>query len=230
MISSLAYRSSLAGYGVCDSVRAIALYMAFVLLLIVQGRLYTTTLPLSIIVSLNVVMPLLALGLTVGCLAVKGEWWASIGVTWKNFGWSCACGVVLAVVLVVGVAVYQLVVERRVTGFGALKATTAAVCLLGAINEELGFRGYIETRLSGVIGRAWVCSLITAILFLLIHYPIYWGVSGVLSFSGLTMVRGICILILHFLCDGVYRSTNCIWGAVTLHWLYNLGSGLLAVQ
>lgn len=92
------------------------------------------------------------------------------------------------------VAVYELIVERRVAGFGALKSTTAAVCLLGATNEELGFRGYIETRLSGVIGRAWVCSLITAILFLLIHYPIYWGVSSVLSFSGLTMVRGICIL------------------------------------
>lgn len=35
MISSLAYRSSLAGYDVQDSVRAIALYMAFVIVQIV---------------------------------------------------------------------------------------------------------------------------------------------------------------------------------------------------
>ncbi|MEE0511198.1 MAG: CPBP family intramembrane glutamic endopeptidase [Peptococcaceae bacterium] len=230
MMSSLAHRSSLAGYDAHDGVRALILYVVFVLLLVVQGRMYTTMLPLSILASLNVVMPMIALGLTVGCIVVRGERWASIGITWKHFGWSCACGVVLAGVLVIGVAVYQLAVERRVVGFGALKGTTVFVCLLGAVNEELGFRGYIETRLSGLIGKAWVCSLATAILFLLIHYPIYWGLSGVLSFSGLTVMRGSCILILHFFCDGVYRRTHCIWGAVVLHWLYNLGSGLLTVQ
>lgn len=229
MLSSLAYRSSLSGYGVRDGVRALVLYVGFMALLVVQGYLYTTPLPLGVIASLNIVSPLLATILTLGVLLLRQEKLASVGITRRAFWPSCGWGLALAVLLIAGVCGCQLIVQRQALSLGGVSGTTIVICLVGAVNEELGFRGYIETRLAGLVRSGVVCSLLTACLFLLVHYPVYWGISGVVSFSGVTPLRVVCILLLHFLCDFVYRRTNCLWGAMLLHWAYNVGSGLVFV-
>lgn len=72
-----------------------------------------------------------------------------------------------------------------------------------------------------------MASVVTSVLFLLSHYVIFWGVSGQISFDSISTTRLVFILLLHFACDAVYQRTNCIWGAVALHFLYNVTSGML---
>lgn len=106
----------------------------------------------------------------------------------------------------------------------ALSLLTFAV---GALEEELCFRGYISTRLTGFFHNALLASIVTSVLFLLSHYVIFWSVSGQISFDSISATRLVFILLLHFVCDAVYQRTNCIWGAVALHFLYNVTSGML---
>ena len=77
--------------------------------------------------------------------------------------------------------------------------------LIGAIEEEIIFFGYIQTRLTGIIRQDLLCSFCTALLFLAMHYPIHWGVGG-FSLSSLSLYHVICLIILHFVCDFYIRK------------------------
>lgn len=72
-----------------------------------------------------------------------------------------------------------------------------------------------------------LASIVTGGLFLLYHYVIFWGVSGEITFDGISATRLVFILLLHFVCYTTYQRTNCIWGAVALHFVYNILSGIM---
>lgn len=67
--------------------------------------------------------------------------------------------------------------------FGNLDAGTLALTALGlslqaGIGEELLFRGYVITRLERMGLNAWVCILLSALIFGLVHVPGYgWAAS-----------------------------------------------------
>lgn len=72
-----------------------------------------------------------------------------------------------------------------------------------------------------------------SVLFLSIHYPVKWVVSGAVSFDVLSIISSIYIvslLDLHFFCDAVYKRTNCLWGAVVLHIIYNAVEAMIIIQ
>lgn len=100
------------------------------------------------------------------------------------------------------------------------------IFVLNGISEEIIFRGYIQSRLTGLIRNSLLCSLINGLLFLLIHYPVRWVVSG-FSFTVLSGFYIITLMLLHFMCDFVYKKTDCLWGAILLHILFNLKSVLI---
>ena len=45
----------------------------------------------------------------------------------------------------------------------------------------------------------------------------------------LKMKKVISLVVLHFVCDFVYKKTNCLWGAIILHFLYNVGQSMLVL-
>lgn len=74
-------------------------------------------------------------------------------------------------------------------------------------------------------------SGINSVLFLSIHYPVKWVVSGAVSFDVLSIISSIVsLLVLHFFCDAVYKRTNCLWGAVILHIIYNAVGAMIIIQ
>ncbi|WP_431190405.1 CPBP family glutamic-type intramembrane protease [Blautia wexlerae] len=40
----------------------------------------------------------------------------------------------------------------------------------------------------------------------------------------------VSLLALHFFCDAVYKRTNCLWGAVILHIIYNAVGAMIIIQ
>lgn len=71
---------------------------------------------------------------------------------------------------------------------------------------------------------------INSVLFLSIHYPVKWVVSGAVSFDVLSAVYIVLLLALHFFCDAVYKRTNCLWGAVVLYIIYNAVGAMIIIQ
>lgn len=228
MWTSTDYRSAHAAYDWRDGAKACALYAFTMLALFVQGRLYLSSLSTEILASLNIVRPLVSLVATLAIVWISRERMASIGVTRRRFGESLAFGLALGCLLSLALGVSeQFASGLTFAGFGAASAFSLLTFAVGALEEELCFRGYISTRLTGFFHQRIVASIVTGVLFLLSHYVIFWGVSGQISFDGISATRLIFILLLHFVCDAVYQRTNCIWGAVVLHFLYNVISGVM---
>jgi len=119
-------------------------------------------------------------------------------------------------------AIYFQVKKGEVIGITYPILSSLGIFLIGAIEEEIIFRGYIQTRLTGIIRQDLLCSFCTALLFLAMHYPIHWVIGG-FFLSSLSLYHVICLIILHF----VYKKTNCLWRAIVLHLLYNIGQSML---
>lgn len=228
MWTSTDYRSAHAAYDWRDGAKACALYVFTMLALFVQGRLYLSSLSTGILASLNIVRPLVSLMATLVIVWISRERVESIGVTRRRFGESLALGLALGCLLSLALGVSERIATGLpFAGFGAASTLSLLTFAVGALEEELCFRGYISTRLTGFFHNALLASIVTSVLFLLSHYVIFWSVSGQISFDSISATRLVFILLLHFVCDAVYQRTNCIWGAVALHFLYNVTSGML---
>lgn len=228
MWTSTDYRSAHAAYDWRDGAKACALYVFTMLALFVQGRLYLSSLSTGILASLNIVRPLVSLVATLVIVWISRERVESIGVTRRRFGESLALGLALGCLLSLALGVSERIATGLpFAGFGAASTISLLTFAVGALEEELCFRGYICTRLTEFFHNALLASIVTSVLFLLSHYVIFWGVSGQISFDSISATRLVFILLLHFACDATYQHTNCIWGAVALHFLYNVTSGML---
>ncbi len=228
MWTSHDYCSAHAAYDWHDGAKACALYVFTMLALFVQGRLYLSSLSTGILASLNIVRPLVSLVATLVVVFAARERVASIGVTRQRFGESLALGLALGCLLSLALgACERIATGLPFAGFGAASTLSLVTFAVGALEEELCFRGYISTRLTGFFHNALLASIVTSVLFLLSHYVIFWSVSGQISFDSISATRLVLILLLHFACDATYQRTNCIWGAVALHFLYNVTSGML---
>lgn len=228
MWTSTDYCSAHAAYDWHDGAKACALYVFTMLALFVQGRLYLSSLSTGILASLNIVRPLVSLVATLAIVWISRERMASIGVTRRCFGESLALGLALGCLLSLALGVSERIATGLpFAGFGAASTISLLTFAVGALEEELCFRGYISTRLTGFFHNALLASIVTSVLFLLSHYVIFWSVSGQISFDSISATRLVFILLLHFACDATYQHTNCIWGAVALHFLYNVTSGML---
>lgn len=88
-----------------------------------------------------------------------------------------------------------------------------------ALPEELIFRGYIQTRITGLVRSKFAAVVVTGLLFSLMHIPFQLSAHG-MTYSGyllqmyphLLMVFG-----MHFYFTYLYTRTNNIWGTVLCH-------------
>lgn len=78
----------------------------------------------------------------------------------------------LAICLLIGMAIYFQVKKGVAIGITYPILSSLGIFIIGAIEEEIIFRGYIQTRLTGIIRQDMLCAFYTALLFLAMHYPI----------------------------------------------------------
>lgn len=228
MLVSKDYNENLMKFHTIDGVKAIILYGIYILILFIQGLTYTTNLSVAILNKLQIVFPLVLLIIGIAFIVCSKERLCTVGLTKTKLIPSFLWGIILAVCLIVGMAAYFRGVENVSVLITYPVLSTFGIFGIGAIQEEIIFRGYIQTRLTGIIKYPIACSFCTALLFLVMHYPTHWAVGG-FSLKVLDLYYVISLIILHFVCDFVYKRTNCLWGAIVLHFLYNIGQSMLVI-
>lgn len=165
MWTSHDYCSAHAAYDWHDGAKACALYVFTMLALFVQGRLYLSSLSTGILASLNIVRPLVSLVATLAIVWISRERMASIGVTRRRFCESLALGLALGCLLSFALgACERIATGLPFAGFGAASAFSLLTFAVGALEEELCFRGYISTRLTGFFHNRVVASVVTGVL------------------------------------------------------------------
>ena len=93
--------------------------------------------------------------------------------------------------------------------------------LLVAICEEFVFRGFIGTRLNGLIKNKYIVVLITGLLFVIMHFP-YRMTAANMSLSDFDIGWIINLYIFHLIMSFIYMKTNSIYGSIIPHWISDL--------
>lgn len=98
-----------------------------------------------------------------------------------------------------------------------------------ALSEEIVFRGYISTRLCGIIKKQWVAIIATGLLFMLMHFP-YRMIAYGMSLKTLTINNLFWLIDLfftHIILNYIYMKTNSLYGAIIPHWIADLASSII---
>ena len=93
--------------------------------------------------------------------------------------------------------------------------------LLVAVCEEFVFRGFIGTRLNGLIKNKYIVIIVTGLLFVVMHFP-YRMIAANMSISDFDIGWLIDLFKTHLILSFIYMKTNSIYGSVIPHWISNL--------
>jgi membrane protease YdiL (CAAX protease family) len=124
--------------------------------------------------ELSVLGAVLFVGSVFVVLLIFGEKFSSVRLRLVNMRYSIALALILAALLLVPVAVFDPIFVSRLAKMNLVLFGTL---VLENFAEEILFRGFLQTRLEGMLGanRGIIC---TAVLFLLWHYPAWTIVFG----------------------------------------------------
>ncbi|WP_268237917.1 CPBP family intramembrane glutamic endopeptidase [Ornithinibacillus halotolerans] len=81
------------------------------------------------------------------------------------------------------------------------------------------FRGFILRKLMDYY-HFWLANTVTALLFVSIHFPI-WFYRGMFEFPGIVSPI-LTTFILGIIFGYIYRKSNSLWSVIIIHSMYNL--------
>lgn len=172
---------------------------------------------------------LLLIGLTILLIKMRKGDLSSIGLYGGNWKQSCIIGVIGAAILF-----FNNCLSHIIGGASFIKQSDmiqfSVYYLTVALCEEIVFRGYIGTRLYGLLKNEYLVILVNGVFFTVMHFP-YRMVAYGMSLSDLTIHRMgwlVDLFITHTVLSFIYLKTNSLYGAILPHWMSNLAYNLVA--
>lgn len=89
--------------------------------------------------------------------------------------------------------------------------TILNVVIITGITEEIVFRGFLMNKIEAFV-EFWGANVITAVLFVTIHFPI-WIMEG----KGISIMNIVTVFALGVLFGYTYKKTNSLWTSILLH-------------
>ncbi len=223
----VSYIQSVQYYSAKDTAMAMGLFILYCGAMVVSGLLneYLTALERTvsgtIINSCFVVIVLLL-------LAGKKQGIETVGLKKGNIRLSLILGIGLAAVLFFCNCLSNVIFEGQV--FIPVKTIliysiyyfTVGLC------EELIFRGYILTRLYGIVRNAYVDILISGVFFVLMHFP-FRMVAYNLSFFELAanVPYMIDLFVTSLVLSFIRVRSDSLYGAIIPHWISDLSYAIV---
>src|SRR5574344_1314670 len=184
--SNINYKNEVSSYGKKDGLLALGLFAIVILSYSILGlmRNNITFINDNIILFgciFNFILPIV----TIGFVKFKKQSLSSVGLYKGKWKISCACGIVLACIYF-----FDNCISNLMNGASLISGKSIAIYvvyyLLVAVCEEIVFRGYISTRIYGLIHNRWLAIVFSGLLFVLMHFP-YRLIAYGMSFYDLTI-------------------------------------------
>lgn len=152
-------------------------------------------------------------------LKLRGETWSSIGIKRSKIGLSILIGLI-AVLPFRWVPLMNWIFHGKSLPLdGGVFLGFLYYLALIALPEELIFRGYIQTRIMGLIPSKSAAILTTGLLFALTHVPFQMAVLN-LNYAGYLdkmYIQLLIIFFMHLYFTYIYTRTNNIAGVTLCH-------------
>lgn len=218
------YRTLISSMHQLDAFVALCLYFALVIVYYLQGRFLLHAGPLA-----NILTNLIP---AIACFAIIGifkQSLLSIGLSHKNIGQQAAIGIALGLVAFCINFIPSLLSGGQFVGISKLPLLLFYYFIVIAFTEELFFRGYLQTRLYGLIKNDLAAILLCGILFSLLHIPYQMQRTGLPFFVFIQTKYSLLIatFIAHIVLNAFYRKTNSLFIPVLIHGFLDFGGSIL---
>ncbi len=218
-----AYQEQIAGYGRKDGLLAVVVWIAVMAVYYAMGQLYAAKgVYLGVYVNSALVVLCLALVL------IRKEKPASIGLTRVKAVKSIVVGCVLGVIIVGANNAMNMVQGRSLAPLHDMALDFVYYMAVISLAEEVIFRGYIQTRLYGLVKNPVAAIMLGGIFFMLMHIPFQMGYAqmGWLAYIQLNSITLILTFFWHILFDFLYRKYNTIYTPAIFHGFLNWSNHL----
>lgn len=157
--------------------------------------------------------------------ARRGQPLCTLGITSKGIALSLFFGVLgCAVIVALKGGLRHFAGTLASAGALGLFVQLLYQLLFIALPEEIIFRGYIGTRLRGVINSSFTTALLTGVLWALAHVPFQLVIQNLslAQYLSANWQGLVIIVILHFVFQWGYEKTNSLVAPVLWHLVWNL--------
>ncbi len=202
-----------------DGLLAVMTYFLILVIYYIMGVLYVKN-HVYLGIPVNLFMIVLCLVLVL----IRKQGLASLGFTLKNIKKALLTGFLLGIVFTFSMNILpNLLAGGKLIPLNKALYNIFYYFLIIALTEEVVFRGYIQTRMYGLIKNDLLAVTVTGVMFYAMHLPFQMQANG-LQFNIINML---ILMSLHFLMNFLYRKYNSLAGATIFHGLLDWGGNLL---
>lgn len=217
------YKEMTAQYNKTDGIIAIAFYVLLLATYAISGMLYSQK-----GLFLSAPMNLLLMGVCIAIVLLRHQKLDTIGFTMSNIGKSALLGLVFGMVIAAFNVIPALLSGKEMIGIGALLYNIFFYFIVIALNEEIIFRGYIQTRLYSLIQSDVIVTILGGLMFGMMHIPfqMFMRNQSLLEFLKTNYWMVVIPFMWHFVFNFLYRKYNSIVAPTIFHGFMNFTNTL----
>jgi membrane protease YdiL (CAAX protease family) len=207
-----------AWYGKEDGLLALALYVLLLIVYYFMGMIDA-----KYHLYFGVPVNLLFIGICVILVKLRRQSLSTIGMTKRNMRKSLLTGLIFGLIITLAMNVLPNILSGgKLVSTGQAVVNVFYYVFVIALMEEVVFRGFIQTRIYGLIKGDVPAVVITGILFYLMHLPFQMQANGM----RIDVLNMIVLFIIHIVLNFLYRKYNTLAGPVVMHALLDYGGNL----
>lgn len=221
------YTQSIRQYSIKDTAMAITLFILYCGAMVVSGLVNNYLTALERTVS-GIIINSCFVGIVLLFLAVKKQGIKTVGLKNGNVKLSLIMGIVLAAILFFCNCLSNIIFEgQRFIPFKTILIYIIYFFTVG-LCEEVIFRGYILTRLYGIVKNVYIDILLSGVFFVLMHFPFRMVAYNISFFELASNVPYMMDLFVTSLVLSFIRvKSDSLYGAIIPHWISDLSYSIV---
>ena len=221
------YIQSVKHYSIKDTAMAIGLFILYCGALVVSGLVNKYLTDLEKTVS-GIIINSCFVGVVLLFLVIKKQGVETVGMKKGNIKLSLIMGIVLAAILFFCNCLSDIIFEGQV--FVPFKTILIYIIYFFTVGlcEEVIFRGYILTRLYGMVRNVFIDILLAGVFFVLMHFPFRMIAYNMSFFELAANVPYMTDLFVTSLVLSFIRvKSDSLYGAIIPHWISDLSYSIV---
>lgn len=217
------YKQNVYRYAPADALLALGLYLLLVVVYFLGGRYL-----MNMGRWLGIGADLLSVLLCFTAVKIRRQDFSSIGFTSCNIARDIIAGILLGLAAAMINLVPAILGQGVFIGFNRLAVQALYFFIVIALSEEILFRGYIQTRLYGLVKNDVFAVILGGLLFSLLHIPYQMQRRGLSLPVFLQQYYPMLIttFVAHIFLNISFRKTNSLIVPVLVHGFLNFGGSL----
>lgn len=214
-------------YSIKDTAMAMSLFILYCGAMVVSGLVNKYLTALERTVS-GVIINSCFVGVVLLFLVVKKQGVKTVGLKKGNIKLSLIMGIALATILFFCNCLSDIIFEGQV--FVPFKTILIYIIYFFTVGlcEEVIFRGYILTRLYGIVKNVYIDILLSGVFFVLMHFPFRMAAYNMSFFELAANVPYMIDLFVTSLVLSFIRvKSDSLYGAIVPHWISDLSYSIV---